>query len=129
MIEVFIPLNPEFRRYEAQVKELYEQNQEKICDTNTFDFIKNNTLFYIFINDGTLVGAIYFFMDDEKLFLNGFAGKKHHLENLYCLKLSSTWFNCDIYAEAQNRASALCLLRCGFQRIKDNLFCLKKVTK
>ena len=77
------------------------------------------------IEDGVLLGAIYYFMDDGKLFLNGFASSKHHFENLYCLKLSSSWFNCDIYAEAQNRASALCLLRCGFKRVGNNLFCLK----
>ena len=129
MIEVFIPLNPEFQKYEAQVKELYERSQEKICDPNSFDFIKNNTLFYIFIKDGVLLGAIYYFMDGGKLFLNGFASPKHHFENLYCLRLSTTWFSCDIYAEAQNRASMLCLLRCGFKREKDNLFCLKRVTK
>ena len=128
MIEVFIPLNPEFQRFETQVKELYERSQEKICDPNSFEFIKNNTLFYIFIEGGALIGAIYYFMDDGKLFLNGFAGQKHHFENLYCLRLSTTWFNCDIYAEAQNRASAICLLRCGFKREKDNLFCLKRVT-
>lgn len=128
MIEVFIPLNPEFQTFEAPVRELYEKSQEKICDSNSFEFIKNNTLFYIFIKDGVLIGAIYYFIDDERLFLNGFASQKHHLENLYCLRLSTTWFNCDIYAEAQNRASALCLLRCGFKREKDNLFCLKSVT-
>lgn len=128
MIEVFIPLNPGFQKFEPQVKELYEKSQERICDPNSFEFIKNNTLFYIFIEDGVLLGAIYYFMDDGKLFLNGFASSKHHFENLYCLKLSSSWFNCDIYAEAQNRASALCLLRCGFKRVGNNLFCLKKVT-
>ena len=37
-----------------------------------------------------------------------------------------TWFNCDIYAEAQNRASTICLLRCGFERDKDNIFVFKK---
>ena len=126
MIEVLIPLNPEFRKYEAQVKELYEKNQEKICDPNSFDFVKNNTLFYIFIQNGALIGAIYYFMENNKLFLNGFSFPKNHIANLECLQLSTTWFNPPIYAEAQNRASALCLLRCGFKRVKDNLFCLEK---
>ena len=126
MIEVLIPLNPEFRKYEAQVKELYEKNQEKICDSNPFSFIVRDTLFYIFILDGTLLGAIYYFMEDDKLFLNGFSTPKNHLANLECLKMSTNWFISPIYAEAQNRASALCLLRCGFKRIKDNLFCLER---
>ena len=126
MIEVLIPLNPEFQKYESQAKELYKKNQKKICDPNTFSFIKNNTLFYLFIKNGTFIGAIYYFIEDNKLFLNGFAIPKNHLANLYCLKLSTTWFSCDIYAEAQNKASALCLLKCGFKREKNNLFVLKK---
>ncbi len=126
MLEVLIPLNPEFQLYEAQVKELYEKNQDKIRDPNSFLFIRDNTYFYIFILNGSLIGAIYYFMDNNKLYLNGFANPKNHLINLHCLRLSTTWFNCEIYAEAQNRASALCLLRCGFKRVKDNLFCLKR---
>ena len=125
MIEVLIPLNPEFQKYEAQVKELYEKNQENICDPNPFSFIVKNTFFYIFTINGTLIGAIYYFIDEGKLFLNGFANPKNHLNNLLCLKLSTTWFTSPIYAEAQNRASALCLIRCGFKRVKDNLFCLE----
>lgn len=125
MIEVLIPLNPEFQKYEAQVKELYKKNQENICDPNPFSFIVKNTFFYIFTINGTLIGAIYYFIDEGKLFLNGFANPKNHLNNLLCLKLSTTWFTSPIYAEAQNRASALCLIRCGFKRVKDNLFCLE----
>ena len=46
MIEVLIPLNPGFQKYEAQIKELYEKSQEKICDPNSFEFIKNKTYYY-----------------------------------------------------------------------------------
>jgi hypothetical protein len=124
MIKAIIPDNPEFWLYKDKLKEMYEQNQDKICDSNSFDFIINNTLFYCYVNsDGTLIGAIYFFVDDDgKLFLNAYAGRKHFNLNVECVKLSTKWFNCDIYAEAQNRASALCLLRAGFKRVKDKLF-------
>ncbi len=123
MIEVLIPLNPEFQKYEAQVKELYEKYQEKICDPNSFDFVIHNTLFFSFFQNGTFIGAIYYFIEKDKLFLNAFALPKNHLANLECLRLSTTWFKKPIYAEAQNRASALCLLRCGFKRVAKNLFC------
>ena len=70
-----------------------------------------------------LIGAIYYFIDEEgKLFLNGFAKRKMHELCLECLKMSLKWFKGDVYAEAQNRASALCLLKCGFKREKENLF-------
>ena len=107
---------------------MYELSQDKIHDTNSFEFIINNTLFYCFIDEnGVLLGAIYFFLDEEeKLFMNAYAGRGHHKENLECVKLSITWFNCDIYAQAQNKASALCLLRCGFEREKDNIFVYRK---
>lgn len=124
MLRVLIPTQSEFRIYEAPIKLLYEQNQEKIADTNSFEFIRDNTLFYLFLLDEKPIGAIYYFKVDDKLYLNGFAIRKNLEANLACLKWSTAWFNCNIYAEAQNRASAYCLLKTGFKRIKENVFCL-----
>ena len=124
MIRVLIPKDAEFVLYEKELKDLYEKNQDKICDTNTFEFIRDNTFFYMFLSDKKLIGAVYYFMDNDKLYLNGFSVRKSYYENLECLKLSTEWFNTDIYAEAQNRASAHCLLKCGFRRVRDKLFCL-----
>ena len=104
---------------------MYESNQDKISDTNSFEFIRDYTLFYLFLFDKKVLGVIYYFVEDGKLFLNGFAKRKSFFKNLYCLLWSTTWFTVDIYAEAQNRASAFCLLKCGFKRVKDNLFVLK----
>lgn len=126
MIKVLIPSDADFRKYENPLKTMYEQSQEKICDTNSFEFIRDNTLFYMFLKDNKLIGAIYYFIDDNKLFLNAFAIRKNFEDNVFCLKWSTTWFSCDIYAEAQNRASALCLLKAGFKRIANKLFCLQK---
>ncbi|MBQ4123127.1 hypothetical protein IJD44_05325 [bacterium] len=126
MIEVLIPADSKFKEYENQIRVLYEVNQEKITDTNSFDFVRDNTFFYLFLNDEEIIGAIYFFKTEGKLFLNAFSKPKRHLLNLSCLNLSLSWFNCDIYAEAQNRASAFTLLRCGFKRVKGNLFVYKK---
>ena len=39
MIQVLIPQNPDFQKYENEIRDLYEENQDKITDTNTFDFI------------------------------------------------------------------------------------------
>lgn len=127
MIRVLIPLNEEFKNFEAECKKLYEDSQDKIKDNNSFEFITHNTFFYMFINDDELIGGIYYFIDEEgKLFLNGFAKRKMFYLNLDCLKMSTEWFSCDIYAEAQNRASAFCLLKCGFKRFKDNIFIKRK---
>ncbi len=126
MITVLIPSDKEFKKYKSQIRKIYSTNQSKIKDPNSFDFILKNTLFYAFFLDGSFIGAIYYFKEKEKLYLNGFATSKHHLENLYCLKLSTTWFKKPIYAEAQNRASSLCLLRCGFKRVDGNIFILQR---
>ena len=126
MLEVFIPSDAGFRFYETPLRLLYEKVQDKIGDDNTFEFIRNNTFFYMFIYNKTLVGGIYYFIKENKLFLNGFANRKMFEVNVECLKFSTTWFNSDIYAEAQNRASALCLLKSGFQRLDRNLFVKKK---
>lgn len=128
MLEVLIPSNSEFNKYENEIMALYKENQGKITDTNSFEFIRDNTLFYLFLIDKEVLGAIYYFIEDGKLFLNGFAKRNSLSEKLYCLLWSTTWFNTDIYAEAQNRASAFCLLKSGFKRVKDNLFVLKCAT-
>ena len=121
-IDVFIPFQNEFRVYEEELRELYDMNKYFIKDTNSFYFIRDNTLFYSFVNKKKLIGAIYFFKEKDKLFLNAFSNRKTFNLNVKCLKMSLSWFNCPIYAEAQNRASAFCLLRSGFRRIENKLF-------
>ena len=122
-IKVWIPKQKEFEYFREECKKLYESVQKNIGDNNSFEFIITNTFFYLFEIDGKLIGAIYYFInDDGNLYLNGFANRKMHNLCLLCLKKSLDWFSGRIYAEAQNRASALCLLRCGFKREKENLF-------
>lgn len=126
MIKVFIPYDKKFWKFKDECKKLYESVQDQICDTNSFEFIIENTFFYLFVFDKKLVGAIYFFEDEnKKLFLNGFANRKMHLLNLECLKMSLYWFNCDIYATAQNKMSELCLRKCGFVEICEKEFIYK----
>ena len=126
MITFLIPQNPEFEKYKSQIKKIYEKYQEKICDPNSFEFVIHNTLFFSFFLDGAFIGAIYYFMENEKLFLNAFALPKNHIANLLCLRHSLSWFKKPIYAEAQNRASALCLLRCGFKRVEGKIFVINQ---
>ena len=126
MIKVFIPYDKEFWKFKDECKKLYESVQDKICDTNSFEFIIINTFFYLFVFNEKLIGAIYFFEDNNgKLFLNGFANRKMHLLNLECLKMSLNWFDCDIYATAQNKMSELCLKKCGFVEIGEKEFVYK----
>ena len=36
--------------YKLELKVLYEENQEKIADTNSFEFVIENSFFYAFLN-------------------------------------------------------------------------------
>lgn len=122
-VHVWIPAQREFYRYSEECRELYESLQDSICDPNSFDFICKNTFFYLFEQGGNLQGAIYYFMEDDgRLFVNAFSKRKNLEVHLNCLKMSLSWFRGRVYAEAQNRASALCLLRCGFKRVESKLF-------
>ena len=123
MIRVLIPKDEEFWEYKDECKRLYEKVQEWICDTNSFEFIVKNTFFYLFLNNKKMIGAIYYFVDENnKLYLNGFAKRKMHLLNIECLKMSLKWFKGDIHAVAQNRMSRLCLSKCGFEWIGGKEF-------
>ena len=123
MINVWMPTQKEFGKFSAECKELYKSLQDKITDTSSFEYICDNTFFYLFEQDGNLIGAIYYFLkDDGKLYMNAFAKRKMHNVCMECLKKSLTWFKGRVYAEAQNRASTLCLYRCGFKRDKGNRF-------
>ena len=141
MINVWIPTQNEFGKFKDECKILYEKSQDKIGDPNSFEFIVENTFFFLFEYDNKLIGAIYYFKKDDTLlaplirgecakidscienwYLNGFAKRKMHYLCIECLKMSLNWFKGSIYAEAQNRASALCLLRCGFKRVEGKLF-------
>lgn len=121
-LKILIPKDKEFLRYKNEVKKLYLENQDKINDDNTFEFIYKETFFYLFLVNEKILGVIYFFQDDEKLYLNGFAVRKFLKEKLEALKLATTWFNCEIYAEAQNKASAYCLKKVGFKKITERLY-------
>ena len=121
-LKILIPKDKDFFRYKNEVKKLYLENQDKINDDNTFDFICKETFFYLFLVDEKILGVIYFFQDDGKLYLNGFAVRKFLKEKLEALKLATTWFNCEIYAEAQNKASAYCLKKVGFKKITEGLY-------
>lgn len=107
----------------AECEELYNACKDKIQDGDFKDIVKN-TFFYAFYITATneLIGCIYYFLKGRKLMVNAFASRKHHELNLECFKESLKWFKRNIYADAIQATSRLCLLRCGFERVKGNLF-------
>ena len=125
-LNVSIPSQPECPYLEA--KKMYEENQEKLEDFADFDDTIRNTLFFAFTGDNNeLLGLIYYYtLDDGLTYINGVAGKKHHLTNLRGLKWTLNGFNCDIYARSKQKPAILCLLRLGFKKIDKNLYKLER---
>ena len=83
-MEVRIPKDKNFEF--TKCKELYELNQSLINDDVSFEDIANNTFFYSFYKDKTLIGCIYLYYKFSKLFLNGFSQRKYFLFNISALK-------------------------------------------
>lgn len=128
-IYVLTPCNPLFYSFNHwfECKKMYEDNQPLIGDTQLFEDIIEDTFFYSFIEDNKLLGCIYFYKKNNKLFLNAFAGRHHHCQNIKCLKTALSWFNCDIYAKALHKTSVLCLLKCGFKKVNNNIYKYRRI--
>lgn len=121
MITVRIPTDKNFNYKEC--KKLFREYKHLINDNQCFRDIVNHTFFYSFFDENNNhIGCIYYYVRDDKLFVNAFAYRHTHKINLECLKKSFEWFNCDIYAETQHKTAILCLYRCGFKKVSNNLY-------
>lgn len=120
MIRVRIPKDKNFNF--KQCKKLYKEHKKLIGDNQKFRDIVENTYFYSFFDDNKHLGCIYYYLKNNKLFVNAFAYRHTHELNLECLKKTFDWFNCDIYAQTTHKTAILCLYKCGFRKVKDNLY-------
>ena len=124
MIRVLIPKDKNFTL--KQCKKLYKEHKKLIGDNQKFRDIVENTYFYSFFDDNKHLGCIYYYLKNNKLFVNAFAHRHTHELNLQCLKKTFDWFNCDIYAQTTHKTAILCLYKCGFRKVKDNLYIKEK---
>lgn len=120
MITVRIPTDKDFE-YE-KCRSLYRKCQRLIGDNQSFKAVVNNTFYYAFYVDNVLIGGIYCFYRGRNLYLNGFATRHHHKENVECVKMVLSWFDCDMYAESIRKPAILCLLRAGFKKLKGDIY-------
>lgn len=123
-MQILIPSNKNFNY--SQCKKLFEDNQNLIEDYENFNNILKNTFFYSFLIDNKHIGCIYFYEQNNKLYINGFSNRKNHLLNIECLKTSLTWWNCDIYARTKHKTAIYIILKCGFNKIGENLYIYKR---
>lgn len=125
MIVVRTPQNELFNY--AECREMFEQYQDKI-DVDDFDTVLKTTHFFSFYewNKSLFIGCIYFYQQDRKLYVTAFSGRHHHKLNIECLKMSLDWYTCDVYAECKQRTAQLCLIECGFERVKRGLYVYRR---
>lgn len=124
MIIVKIPSDSDFNY--KQCKKLFKKYRDKINDNSEFRNIVKDTFFYSFFDNDKFLGCIYYYEKENKLYVNAYAGRHHHQQNIECLKMSLNWFNCDIYAETTHKTATFCLLKCGFTRINEKLFIYRR---
>ena len=124
MLEVRIPINSNFEFEKCCA--LYKKLQKYICDDSDFIEVVSNTYFYSFYACNKLIGCIYLYYKDNRLFLNGFASRGHHNENMEAMRMIEEWFDGNIYAKTMNRLSSICLYRLGYKKIGKNLYVKEK---
>ena len=75
------------------------------------------------MNGVVIIKLIYFWKEKNgKRYVNAFAKRGHHDLNLDCFKESLTWYEGDIYARCKQKPAILCILRCGFKKVRKNLY-------
>ena len=124
MMRVVIPSDNAFNYDEC--KALYEQNRGLLRDNSSFDEVLKNTLFYSFYDDNILTLCVYFFKSEDKLYVNGFGRRKHHLFNKMCFTKSLSWFDCDVWAKCPHKPAVFGLLSCGFKKYADDLYVYRR---
>jgi hypothetical protein len=118
-MRILIPVDKNFNYQEC--KKLFEDNQHLIEDYENFDDVIKNTFFYSFLVNSKHIGCIYYYEQDNRLYVNAVAYRKTHLINIECFKTSLTWWNCNIYARTHHKTAIYMILKCGFEKISKNL--------
>ena len=124
MMKVFIPNDKEFNYDEC--KKMFEQNRYLVNDNSSFDDVLQNTLFYSFYDDNVLSLCVYFFKLKNKMWVNRFGARKHHLFNKKCFQTALEWFDCDIWAKCPHKPAVFGLICCGFKKYKDNIYVFRR---
>lgn len=111
----------------GECREMFDLYNEKI-DIDDFDTVIKTTHFFAFYdwNKAELIGCIYFYQHNGKLFITAFSGRHHHELNMKCLKMSLDWYKCNIYAECKQLTAQICLREAGFKKIKKGLYVYRR---
>lgn len=111
-------------RDRQEFKELYEKYANEWIAP--LDWLLNNEkyVFCFYDDNGKLTGCIYIEGDEEKrVCLSGFSKPKNYKIVIEAIKWVSEFMRKDtLYSHTERPSAKLVLLRCGFEKINDNLF-------
>lgn len=119
-MKVSIPTDKDFRYEEC--RKLFLESNNTLGEEYDFDYIISTYHFFQFVISGKLVGCIYFYYKNNRLYIASFANRKFVMEKLEALKESLTFYSCDIYAETTQKHVAQVLLKVGFKKIGNNTY-------
>lgn len=120
MIKAYFPYEKSFPYTDS--KDLYENKQEEIGDDQSFDDVINSTMYIAFTENDKLLGGIYFYNKDSKIFVNAFANRKTYNSNVNCIKWALNGFEEPVYAKTIHRHVKILLLKLGFEKVEENLY-------
>ncbi len=126
-MKVKIPLDKDFEF--ERCKKMYRYYNARVNDDSTFEEVLSQTFFYAFYDNDEITLCVYFYEKNNKLWVNGYGIRNKHFFNKKCFESALGWFNCDIWANTKYKDVAWALLRCGFKKVKENIYVFKKDDK
>ena len=124
-MRVVIPTDKDFD-YEIN-KHLFNKANKTLKENLTFDNVLKQFQFFSFYDGEEYLGFIYFFYKDDKLYVATASVPKRYKQTLECFKQALTYYNCDVYAETNQRHVKLAALKVGFKKVRDNLYKYERI--
>lgn len=124
-MRVVIPTDKDFD-YEIN-KHLFDKANQTLDEKRSFDDVLRCCQFFSYYDDDEYLGFIYFFYEDDKLYVATASVPKRYAKTIECFKQALTYYNCDIYAKTVQRHVKIAALRVGFKKINDNLYKYERI--
>lgn len=128
--EMFVMIekgSPFFDKKRAQIG--FEHNRQNLDDTNGFEAVLQNGLFWNVYNNG-YVGSLFIFQsaEDDNYYLGGYAERKRHKE---CVQAVVKACDClpEVFADTRHLNAVICLLEAGFEWVDRKKRLLRRLRK
>jgi len=98
----------------AKAKNNFELNRENLDDQNGFEMIFANSRFFNVYNHG-YIGSVFLYQGiDGKIYIGGYAQRKHHAEVVEAIKEVTKIYD-EVYAHTRHLNAVIALKKAGFK--------------